>query len=63
MPKLADIYSLHALIIDEIIKLFDKSVWSLWSVRDVIRKVELVRLGSYLHERNCKLKEWVLEPT
>lgn len=43
-PKLPDIYSLHAVIIDEIIKLFDKSVWSL---RDVIRKIEVVRLDSY----------------
>lgn len=43
-PKLPDIYSLHAVIVDEIIKLFDKSVWSL---RDVIRKIEMVRLDSY----------------
>ena len=44
MPKLLDIYSPHVLVIDEIIKLFDRSVWSL---RDVIRATEMVKLPSY----------------
>ena len=48
-PKLPDIYSLHAVIIDEIITLFDKSVWTL---RDIIRKIELVEPGSYLVEKD-----------
>ena len=45
MPKLSDIYSPHVLVIDEIIKLFDRSVWSL---RDVIRATEMVKLPSYM---------------
>lgn len=45
MSKLSDIYSLHVLVIDEIIKLFDKSVWSL---RDIVRVTDMVRLPSYL---------------
>lgn len=52
-PKLPDIYSLHAVIIDEIIKLFDRSVWSL---RDVIRKIEVVRLDSYPLRRRIATK-------
>ena len=44
MPKLSDIYSPHVLVIDEIIKLFDRSVWSL---RDVVRATEKVKLPSY----------------
>lgn len=48
-PKLPDVYSVHAVIIDEIIMLFDKSVWSL---RDIIRKIELVKPGSYLVEND-----------
>lgn len=40
-PKISDIYWLHAVIIDEIIRLYDKSVWSL---RDIIRVTELVML-------------------
>ena len=44
IPKLSDIYSLHTLVIDEIIKLFDKSVWSL---RDIVRVTEMVKLPSY----------------
>ena len=43
-PKLSDIYSPHVLVIDEIIKLFDKSVWSL---RDIVRVTEMVKLPSY----------------
>ena len=43
-PKLPDIYSPHVLVIDEIIKLFDRSVWSL---RDIVRATELVKLPSY----------------
>ena len=45
MPKLSDIYSPHVLVIDEIIKLFDRSVWSL---RDVVRATEKVKLPSYI---------------
>ena len=45
MPKLLDIYSPHVLVIDEIIKLFDRSIWSL---RDVIRATEMVKLPSYV---------------
>ncbi len=44
MPKLSDVYSLHLVIIDEMIKLFDKSVWSL---RDIVRVTELVMLPNY----------------
>ena len=44
MPKLSDVYSPHVLVIDEIIKLFDRSVWSL---RDVVRATEKVKLPSY----------------
>ena len=36
-------YSLHAMIIDELLKLYDTAIWSL---RDVIRGVELVYLSS-----------------
>ena len=43
-PKLSDIYSLHMLVIDEIIKLFNRSVWSL---RDIVRATEMVKLPSY----------------
>ena len=39
--KLPDIYSPHLLVIDEIIKLFDRSVWSL---RDVVRATKTVKL-------------------
>ena len=44
-PKLSDIYSPHVLVIDEIIQLFDRSVWSL---RDVVRATEMVKLPSHL---------------
>ena len=44
MPKSSDVYSLHVVIIDEMIKLFDKSVWSL---RDIVRVIELVMLPNY----------------
>lgn len=44
IPKLSDIYSPHVLVIDEIIKLFDRSVWSL---RDIVRATEMVKLPSY----------------
>ena len=44
IPKLSDIYSLHMLAIGEIIKLFNKSVWSL---RDIVRATEKVKLPSY----------------
>ncbi len=44
MPKLSDVHSLHGVIIDEIVKLFDKSVWSL---RDIVRVTELVMLPNY----------------
>ena len=43
-PKLSDLYSLHVLVIDEIIKLFDTSVWSL---RDIVRATEMVKLPTY----------------
>jgi hypothetical protein len=43
-PKLSDIYSPHLLVIDENIKLFNKSVWSL---RDIVRVTEMVKLPSY----------------
>ncbi len=43
-PKLFDVYSLHVVVIDEIIKLLDKSVWSL---RDTVRVTELVMLPNY----------------
>ena len=43
-PKLSDLYSPHVLVIDEIIKLFDTSVWSL---RDIVRATEMVKLPSY----------------
>ena len=43
-PKLFDVYSLHVVVIDEIIKLVDKSVWSL---RDIVRLTELVVLPNY----------------
>ena len=39
----ASIYALHVNIIDEILKLFDTAVWSL---RDIIREVELVDILS-----------------
>ena len=42
-PKLLDVYLLHVVVIDEIIKLFDKSVWSL---RDIVRVTELVMLSN-----------------
>ena len=44
IPRLSDIYSPHVLVIDEIIELFDKSVWSL---RDIVRETEMVKLPSY----------------
>ena len=44
MPKLSDIYAPHVLVIDEIIKLFDRSVWSL---RDVVRATEMVKLPGW----------------
>lgn len=47
-PKLSDIYSLHMVVIDEVIKLFDKSVWSL---RDIVRVTELVMLP------NCRTRK------
>ena len=43
-PKLFDVYSLYVVVIDEIIKLLDKSVWSL---RDTVRGTELVMLPYY----------------
>ena len=43
-PKLSDLYSPHMLVIDEIIKLFDASVWSL---RDIVRATEMVKMPSY----------------
>ena len=43
-PNLSDIYSPHVLVIDEIIKLFDRSVWSL---RDIVRATEMVKPPSY----------------
>lgn len=39
----ASIYSLHIIIIDEVLKLFDTAIWS---IRDVIRKAELVDISS-----------------
>lgn len=45
IPQLSDMYSLHVLVIDEIIKLFDKSVWSL---RDIVRVTEMVKQPSCL---------------
>lgn len=45
IPQLSDMYSLHVLVIGEIIKLVDKSVWSL---RDIVRGTEMVRLPSCL---------------
>lgn len=52
MPKLSDVYSLHVVIIDEMIKLFDKSVWSL---RDIVRVTELNRLGATQQGPNFSL--------
>ena len=46
-PKLSDLYSPHVLVIDEIIKLFDTSVWSL---RDIVRATEMVKPPSYARE-------------
>ena len=40
-----DIYSFHSLIVDEVIKLFDRSVWS---IRDSVRKTEKVAPFSFL---------------
>ena len=48
-PKLPDIYSLHVIVIDEMVKLFDNSVWSL---RDTVRLIELVKLLSCLQRAN-----------
>ena len=42
--KLFDVYSLHVVIVDEIIELFDKSVRSLWHI---VRVTELVVLSNY----------------
>jgi len=39
---LASIYSLHLAIIDEIIMLFNTAVWSL---RDIVREIELVHVS------------------
>jgi hypothetical protein len=39
--KFYDPYALHVAIIDEILALFDYSVWSL---RDLIRDIELVKM-------------------
>lgn len=52
IPQLSDMYSLHVLVIDEIIKLFDKSVWSL---RDIVRVTEMNRLGAVQQEPNFPL--------
>ena len=40
---LLDIYSMQVIILDEIIYLFDKSVWA---IRDAVRNVEKVRANS-----------------
>ena len=40
---LLDIYSLQVIILDELIQLFDKSVWA---IRDAVRNVEKVNLNS-----------------
>lgn len=37
------VYSLHTIIIDELLKLYDTAIWSL---RDVIRELELVHNSS-----------------
>ena len=44
IPELSDIYAPHVLVVDEIIKLFDRSVWCL---RDLVRATEMVKLPSY----------------
>ena len=51
-PKLLDVYSIHMIVIDEIIQLFDASVWSL---RDIIRIIELVTPHCCLTERERRL--------
>ena len=51
-PKLSDIYSPHVLIINEIINLFDRSVWSL---RDIVRATEMVKLLSYATRKERQL--------
>ncbi|KAL9098649.1 MAG: hypothetical protein Q9163_005733 [Psora crenata] len=45
-------YSLHMLVIDELIELFGKSVWSL---RDFVRGTEMNRLGAVQQEPNFPL--------
>lgn len=42
---LLDIYSMQVIILDEIIHLFDKSVWA---IRDAVRNVEKVTLNKKL---------------
>ena len=39
---LLDIYSIQVIILDEIIRLFDKSVWA---IRDAVRQVEKVNFN------------------
>lgn len=46
-----DHYSLHALIVDEIVDQFEASVWAM---RDVIRRFERVRLGHTSIHRTTK---------
>jgi hypothetical protein len=41
-PDLSEAYSMHVLIVQEVINLFDGSVWAL---RDAIRSIEMVRLS------------------
>ena len=44
MPKLSNVHSRHVVIIDDVVKLFDKSIWSL---QDIVRVTELVMLPNY----------------
>ena len=44
ISNLSDTYLLYILVIDEIIKLFDRLVWSL---RDIVRATEMVKLPSF----------------
>ena len=41
---LSDIYSLHIILVDKIVELFDISVWTL---RDLIRAMEMVILQTF----------------
>lgn len=45
---LLDIYSMQVIILDEIIHLFDKSVWA---IRDAVRNVEKVSLNQKIFHR------------